>query len=228
MPKLTLCFKGRFIGLHNLSGTAATIGRAADADIHIESLAVAERHALITLRNEQCQIAPIRENQIRVNHRIITTPTPLAHGDIIQIGKHELFFSESSLELDPGSLKHNVHAISSRAQRRESANEAFDQLLDNLSSLPSGTIQILSGGHLGKIIPLQRGLTRLGLTGNECAVIAHRDDGYYISHLEGDAPPMVNNQSIANSCVRLHEGDEIRMGDIRMRFHEQVEQSAAI
>jgi len=228
MPKLTLCFKGRFIGLHNLAETTATIGRATDADIHIESLAVAERHAMVTRLENQCQIAPIEENKVLVNHRAITTPTPLSHGDSIQIGKHELFFSENSIALNPASLKNNVHSLKPASRQRESADSAFDQLLNNLNTLPSGTVQILNGGHLGKIIPLQRGLTRLGLTGNECAVIAHRNDGYYISHLEGDEPPRVNKQSIANRCVQLHEGDEIQMGEIRMRFHERIEQSAVI
>ncbi|AKH19538.1 FHA domain-containing protein [Sedimenticola thiotaurini] len=228
MPKLTLCFKGRFIGLHNLGETSATIGRAADADIHIESLAIAERHALITLRENRCRITPIRDNKVLVNHRMITSPTPLSHGDVIQIGKHELFFSENSMELNRPTLKTNVHSLKPAPRQHDSANTAFDQLLNNLNTLPSGTIQILNGGHLGKIIPLQRGLTRLGLTGNECAVIAHRNDGYYISHLEGDEPPLVNKQSIANRCVQLHEGDEIQMGEIKMRFHEQIEQSAAI
>jgi len=228
MPKLTLCFKGRFIGLHNLSETTATIGRAGDAGIHIESLAVAEQHAVITLKDEQCHVCPIDDNEVWINHQPVTTPTQLSHGDIIQIGKHELFFSDNNVGLDPSFLKDNVHPINSPGQQPEITKNAFDQLLHCINTLPTGTIQILSGRHLGKIIPLQRGLTRLGLTGNECAVIAHRDDGYYISHLEGDTPPRVNNQTIGNSCVRLHEGYEIQMGNIRMRFHEEIEQSAAM
>lgn len=228
MPKLTLCFKGRFIGLHNLSETTATIGRAADAGIHIESLAVAERHALITLNNEQCHISPIDDNKVWVNHHPLTTATQLSHGDIIQIGKHELFFSEDTIGLNPTFLKGNVHSINQPGRQPGVSKSAFDKLLHSINTLPTGTIQILSGRHLGKIIPLQRGLTRLGLTGNECAVIAHRNDGYYISHLEGDVPPKVNNQSIGNSCVRLREGNEIQMGNIRMRFHEEIEQSAVM
>lgn len=214
--------------MHNLSETNAIIGRATDADIHIESLAIAEQHALVTLKNEQCHIAPLEDNRVQLNHRPVTAPTPLSHGDMIQIGKHELFFSENSMGLDTKSITDNVRSIDSTERKQEKAQNPFDRLLQNINALPSGTIQILSGGHLGKIIPLQRGLTRLGLTGNECAVIAHRDDGYYISHLEGDTPPRVNKQSIDSRCVRLHEGDEIQMGNIRMRFHEEIEQSAVI
>ncbi|WP_428604815.1 FHA domain-containing protein [Sedimenticola sp.] len=225
MPKLTLCFKGRFIGLHNLAAGSNIIGRDVDADIHIESLAIAGRHAQITIKSEQCHISPLDDNLIRINQRPVSEETQLAHGDTIQIGKHELFFADDVIELAP---RDNVHAIGDPDRKPRTADNAFDQLISSINTLPSGTIQILSGRHLGKIIPLQRGLTRLGLTGNECAVVAHRDDGYYISHLEGDVPPKVNNRSIDNRSVRLEDGCEILLGNTRMRFHEEIEQSAAI
>jgi predicted component of type VI protein secretion system len=224
MPKLTLCFKGRFIGLHNLSESSVTIGRAPDTGIHIESLAVAERHALLTLEQEQCHVSPIDNHEVRVNRRPVAEPTLLCHGDVIQIGKHELIFSDDTTGLNP-ALTQNVRPIAPPQGRPD--KDTLEQLISSIDTLPNGTIQILSGRHLGKIIPLQRGLTRLGLTGNECAVIAHRDDGYYISHLEGDTPPLVNNRSIGDSSVRLREGDEILLGGTRMRFHERIEQSAA-
>ncbi|TVT55750.1 MAG: FHA domain-containing protein [Sedimenticola thiotaurini] len=227
MPKLTLCFKGRFIGLHNLTETTATIGRAPDAEVHIESLAIAERHALIKQIKERCLISPIAENKTWVNRQLIDEPTLLTHGDIIKLGKHELFFSESATDLNR-SPNTNVQHINQHPTRSASPRQSLDQLVKNLNTLPSGTIQILSGRHLGKIIPLQRGLTRLGMSGNECAVIAHRNDGYYLSHLEGDTPPKVNNRSIGNHTVRLKEGQEIVLGNTRMRFHEEISQSAAM
>ncbi|MCW8943510.1 MAG: FHA domain-containing protein [Sedimenticola sp.] len=227
MPKLTLCFKGRFIGLHNLTETTATIGRAADAEVHIESLAIAERHAQIKQIKERCLITPIADNKTWINRQLIEEPTQLSHGDIIKIGKHELFFSESATDLDR-KLSSNVQPINPRKNRTSAPCQTLDQLVKNLNTLPSGTIQILSGRHLGKIIPLQRGLTRLGLSGNECAVIAHRNDGYYLSHLEGDVPPKVNNCSIGNHTVRLEDGQEIILGTTKMRFHEEIAQSAAM
>lgn len=227
MPKLTLCFKGRFIGLHNLTETTATIGRAPDAEVHIESLAIAEQHAQIKQIKERCLISPIGENKTWINRHLLEEPTQLAHGDIIKIGKHELFFSESATDLDR-KLSSNVQAITTRKKRTTASCQSLDELVQNINTLPSGTIQILSGRHLGKIIPLQRGLTRLGLNGNECSVIAHRHDGYYLSHLEGDTPPKINNRSIGNHTVRLEDGQEIILGTTKMRFHEEIAQSAAI
>ncbi|TVO79036.1 FHA domain-containing protein [Sedimenticola selenatireducens] len=227
MPKLTLCFKGRFIGLHNLTETTATIGRAPDAEVHIESLAIAERHAIIKQVKERCLITPIADHKTWINRRLIDGPTQLKHGDIVKVGKHELFYSESATDLNR-PVNDNVEHIHRHQKLSPASCQSLDQLVNSLNTLPSGTIQIISGSHLGKIIPLQRGLTRLGLTGNECAVIAHRNDGYYISHLEGDTPPKVNNRSIGNHTVRLQEGVEITLGNTKMRFHEEIAHSAAI
>lgn len=227
MPKLTLCFKGRFIGLHNLTETTTTIGRAPDAEIHIESLAIAERHATIKQVKERYLISPIADHKTWINRRLIDGPTQLKHGDIVKIGKHELFYSENATDLNR-PMKDNVEQMDQHKRPVSAFCQSLDQLVNSLNTLPSGTIQILSGSHLGKIIPLQRGLTRLGLTGNECAVIAHRNDGYYLSHLEGDTPPKVNNRSIGNHTVRLQEGVEITLGDTKMRFHEEIAHSAAI
>lgn len=227
MPKLTLCFKGRFIGLHNLSSQRATIGRAAACDIHIDSLAVADQHAAIALEQDCCRVSPVEDAPVYVNQQLIQEPTRLSHGDSLQIGKHELFYSDciTNLNLDKPK-KSSAQNIKSHHQANR--RDPFEQLVSSLSSLPSGTIQILSGRHVGKIIPLQRGLTRLGLSGNECAVIAHRNDGYYLSHLEGEIPPKVNSRCIGNRSVRLQDGQEIQLGSIRMRFHEAIEQSAAM
>ncbi|MCW8906055.1 MAG: FHA domain-containing protein [Sedimenticola sp.] len=227
MPKLTLCFKGRFISLHNLSTGCATIGRAPECEIHIDSLAIADRHARIDLLAKGCQVTPLPDATVYVNQRKIDQPALLAHGDCLRIGKHELFYSDCITDLNQ-DIRQEKRSNGTNGRPRQSRRDPFDRLLNNLSILPTGSVQILSGRHVGKIIPLQRGLTRLGLNGNECAVIAHRNDGYYLSHLEGDIPPKVNSRSIGDHSVRLKEGHEIQLGGIRMRFHEAIEQSAAM
>jgi len=227
MPKLTLCFKGRFISLHNLSAGSATVGRAPQCEIPIDSLAIADRHARIELEQGRCRVTPLTDAPVYVNQRQIEGPTLLSHGDRLRIGKHELFYSDciTDLNRDP---QHEKGSRKMTGSRGETSKDPFERLVNSLSTLPTGSVQILSGRHVGKIIPLQRGLTRLGLNGNECAVIAHRDDGYYLSHLEGESPPRVNSRSIGDHSVRLQEGHEIQLGGIRMRFHEAIEQSAAM
>ncbi len=223
MPKLTLSFKGRFIDLHNLTQQSTTIGRAEACDIRIDSLAVAPLHACIELVSGACQVSPADDQPVYVNQRLIRESITLSHGDCLRIGKHELIFSDCITDLNPQKSRTTPPKKAPHAD-----SNPFERLVSNYNTLPSGSVQILSGQHVGKIIPLQRGLTRLGLSGNECAVIAHRDDGYYLSHLEGKRSPRINRRSIGNRSVRLHEGAEIELGSIRMRFHEAIEQSAAM
>ena len=227
MPKLTLCFKGRFISLHNLPTGCVTIGRAPECEIPIDSLAIADRHARIDIDQAGCRVAPLADAPVYINQRQIEDSTPLSHGDRLRIGKHELFYSDCITDLNQDRWQEKQTRNTGRSGRGND-QDPFEKLVHSLNTLPTGSVQILSGRHVGKIIPLQRGLTRLGLNGNECAVIAHRNDGYYLSHLEGEIPPRVNSRSIGDHSVRLQEGHEIQLGAIRMRFHEAIEQSAAM
>ena len=80
-------------------------------------------------------------------------------------------------------------------------------------------VQIVNGKHFGKVIPMDHGLVRLGNIGQTTATIAHRRDGYFLSHLEGNIPPKVNSQSIGKQSHQLFDGDTIRIGNTRMIFH---------
>jgi hypothetical protein len=98
--------------------------------------------------------------------------------------------------------------------------DAIDKIVEQIDSLPSGYIQVQSGEFLGRIIFLNRSLTRLGLSGDTCAMIAHRSDGYYLSHLDGVAPPRLNGESIGNRSMKLQNGDTIEVQGILMKFHK--------
>jgi hypothetical protein len=98
--------------------------------------------------------------------------------------------------------------------------DAIDQIVNRIDALPSGYMQVQSGEFLGRIIFLNRSLTRLGLSADTCAVIAHRADGYYLSHLDGEAPPLLNGTSIGDRSMKLQDGDRIEVQGIAMKFHK--------
>jgi hypothetical protein len=77
----------------------------------------------------------------------------------------------------------------------------------------------MSGSHIGRTIRLDRAMTRLGKNGQASAMIARREDGYYISHLEGDTPPEVNDRSIADTSHSLRDGDRVRIGRLELHFY---------
>lgn len=194
------------------------VGRAPACNIRIDSLAISIHHAKVKPCNKSyCIEQATEESIILVNHQPESSSL-LHHGDIIQIGEHTIFFSETPATIN--TTKSLIPKI--KITKSSTPIKRVDPVFNNI-----GCIQVLSGPHIGKMIPLQRSLTRLALSGNNCAVIAHRDTGYFLSHLEGESTPLVDNKTIGNKSAQLNDGSIIQIGDIRVRFHQEVEQNAA-
>lgn len=202
MAKLTLFFKDRKLKVFALDQRAATIGRDQDCTIQIDSLAVEPQHARLEPEPEGLRIVPIEPlTSISVNHQPHDS-WRLENGDRIQIGKHELVFDA------------DTPAITA------------DPAVTPLRKLATGWLQIMSGSHLGRTIRLDRAMTRLGKSGTGNAVIARREDGYYLSHLEGATPPCINGQSIGEISAPLKDGDRLDIGGLILHFFLDADGSA--
>jgi hypothetical protein len=208
MPKLTLSFKGHVIDVYHLEKEETCIGRDEDCDICIDSLAIAPHQALIRQNSEhEYQLEAMDEAfPVTINHQRVEV-TSLSHGDVIQIGKHTLTYAVDVME-------HGADLGSRPEQEREAEEDSTS------SEMPStGILQIMNGENFGRIIPLTRNMTRIGHAGGDCAMISKRDDGYFLSFLEGPHPPIVNRISIGNGSHLLHDGDIIEVGGTKMQFH---------
>lgn len=231
MAKLTLFFRNRVVLVYDLEDKGLSIGRDPECDVVIDSLAVEAKHALIMPQGGDYSIFPFSDDtKVMINHQPIESHT-LQHGDIIGIGKHTLSFAESAITL-PASA--NTDAVKDRTENPDppsfpvSPEESEKQLGTKAEVEQAGCVQVISGEHVGKVIALHRPLIRLGLSGNQCAVIAHRQDGYYLSHLEGEHPPLVNGDPIGDRSIRLTDGNIIQVADIRMQFHAEMNQAIAV
>lgn len=196
MAKLTLSFKDKKLKIYPLTGAELVIGRDPDCGIAIDSLAVQPRHARIVAEADSFRVESLQaEDPARINHQPVTEATLLNDGDQIQIGKHTLSYSS------------------------EPASEGVQVNFTSDPRLPTGWLQIMSGAHLGRTIRLDRAMTRLGKTGMESAMIARREDGYYVSHLEGETAPLINDDPIGDRSVRLAAGDRLRIGKLELHFY---------
>lgn len=193
MAKLTLSFKDRKLKVFALDAGDCLIGRDPQCAVVIDSLAIEPEHARIHTDGDTCTIEAANEQcAVSVNNEDLSGAQTLEDGDLIRIGKHSLSFSAES-ESTP---------IETRVTR-----------------LPSvGWIQIQNGTHLGRIIRLDKAFTRVGKPDGDLAVIAHRDDGYYLSALQGDDAPRVNDQSIGEASRKLDNGDHISIGELKVQF----------
>ncbi len=97
----------------------------------------------------------------------------------------------------------------------------FDKIVRNLDALPQGYVQVINGDHIGRIIALNRSMTRLGLSANSCAIVSHRGSaGYFIAPLEGDLYPLINGKPTGDATIPLDDGAIIEIDGIQMKFHK--------
>jgi hypothetical protein len=198
MAKLTLSFKDRKLKVFALQSDDCLIGRESDCAIQIDSLAIAPHHARIRPLDGGLAVEPMdKMSTVQVNGQTIAGAHPLAEGDQIRIGKHTLRYSGESSTVDQSSVVTRIPSI--------------------------GWIQIQNGPHLGRAIRLNKAFTRIGKADADLAVIAHRDRGYYLSHLQGERPPQINDQAIGEGSHRLQNGDQITVGELRLQFFADAE-----
>jgi pSer/pThr/pTyr-binding forkhead associated (FHA) protein len=212
MAKLTLTFKGRVIDVFHIERDKTVIGRNQDCTIPIDSLAVAPTHVEITGNDDKGYLLQALEKDfpVLVNHKM-TEQTSLSHGDVIQVGKHTFSFAEDVMDLGT-DLGGNIPQAPLSDSDEPSENDEL--------KTPLGILQIVNGDDFGRIIPLKRNMTRIGHAGGDCAMIARREEGYFISFLEGRNPPLLNQKPIGNQAQLLTDGDIIDVGGTQMQFHD--------
>jgi pSer/pThr/pTyr-binding forkhead associated (FHA) protein len=210
MAKLTLTFKGKTLHSLNLANGTFTIGREETNDLQIDSLAVAPRHATIAVSSNEKLV-----KQIDPSYPLIINGNPveehhLAHGDLIGVGKHQIFFSDTEKPVPPG--------LPGRVDRDLSASEPDHHTAKHGPVGVDASLQVLKGKNIGVVIPLRRAMTRLGTEAAGSAVIAHRKEGYFLSALVAVNDVQVNNVDIKEDSVLLNHGDVLKVGGNTLQF----------
>lgn len=82
-----------------------------------------------------------------------------------------------------------------------------------------GVVQILSGRNAGRELELTKSLTTLGKPGVQVAVITRRSHGYFITHVEGTAFPVVNGRQLDAQAHPLQDHDVIELAGVKMEFY---------
>ncbi len=225
MPKLTLSFKGKFLKYFPLREGESIIGSDPGCAVFIDSLAIQSQHASVIRTGQTVVLRDLdTPDGTFVNETRLTAERELKEGDTIRVGKHTLTFA---LELPAVAASNEPTLADDDEPIVATAPEEPAPPLPDTSELDLEPIrpprhaflQIMNGQNVGKTISLNRRLTNLGKPGVQTAVIAHRNDGYFLSHLEGDTPPKIGEVSIGDKAWRLEDGDVIQISNIRMQFY---------
>ncbi len=208
MSKLTLSFKGRTLKVFPVLVGEMLIGSDPQCAIHIDSLAVGPRHARLHTEDNITTVQDLDSPEGTFVNQDKITEHRLSDGDVMRVGKHTLsyrFEERPEFEAEP---------VPPPATANEPAPAGAA-----LPQARSAWLQILTGHNLGKTLSLNRALTNLGKPGVARAVIARRNEGYFLSHLEGREAPSVGGHAIGEQAHPLSDGDIIQIGNVRMQFY---------
>jgi pSer/pThr/pTyr-binding forkhead associated (FHA) protein len=81
-----------------------------------------------------------------------------------------------------------------------------------------GVIRMLNGPAQGKEIPLTKAVTTIGRPSVQIALITRRPGGYGITHVEGNAYPLVNGDPIGDGECMIVDGDVIDLAGTLIQF----------
>ncbi len=234
MARLILSLDGQVLAEYNMNKERYTVGRLPDNDIRIDNPAVSGHHSLIiNILNDSFLEDLNSTNGTYVNGKLIKKHA-LQHGDVITAGHHQLRFVEDDDAQQDEFEKTMVIQPSQRPiERIQAARAVADSsgATTTRRALPDGAnqpvkkarLQVLSGAFAGRELELVKALTTLGRPGIQVAAITRRADGFYIVHVDADAPdnyPLVNGTPIGAQVRRLVDNDVIQLAGVKMGFFE--------
>src|SRR5450830_277081 len=234
MAKLIFSLDGAFLGEFPLDKDKITVGRRATNDIHIDNLAVSGEHAtIVTIGNDSFLEDLGSTNGTLVNGKTIKKHV-LQHADVIEFGKYQLkYINELAIPTGIGGSDDFEKTMIIRPMKAAALQDAAKPIAPTpapAAPIPPiaapaaepaivGRVQVLNGPSQGKELVLNKALTTLGKPGVQVAVITKRPQGYFITHVEGAAHPVVNGQSVGAQAHSLNDHDVIEIAGVKMEFY---------
>ena len=210
MSKLTLSFKGKVLKIFPVLKGTMTLGSDPRCAIFVDSLAIQSEHAEIDTVDNNTVIRDLgTEEGTFIGTTKIEGLHTLKDGEVIRVGKHTLTYIYSEDINNTGEIDAIVESIIEKAPPVETKTAEKTQ----------GWLQIMTGTNLGKTMSLSKAMTNLGKPGISTAVITKRQDGYFISQLEGKHPLLISNKELGDKIHQLTDGETIQMGNIKMQFY---------
>lgn len=216
MATLTLIQQSHVQGIYELSDGTFTIGSDADNVISIAANDVAPLHAVVYVAGGRSLLRQADgQFPVTLNGEAVREHT-LKDGDRIGVGSQMLFYVEDAVAKVQGS-------------KGGAAPEVPLKMRDALEPIPfaghlpvqegEASLQFLSGGNIGRVLPLRNAMTQLGKAGQDgAALLARRADGYYLTAIDREDGVKVNEKAIGSTTVKLKPGDLLEVGKQTLQF----------
>ena len=214
--KLILTLDGSILREHAIDRDAITIGRRHGNDIQLNDITVSGRHALVSEVGGRVYVEDLGStNGTLVNGKPVRKQF-LKHGDVIQVGAHQLAYFDPQVEYQETMFI--------------KAEMADTQVLPGLVAAPSvkgqplAATRLLNGPMANTVWEMRKPFNTVGYKGMLLAVIARGVDGYSIAEVRSIKSkratdiPLVNGQQIGKTPRPLKEHDLIEIAGVRMEF----------
>ena len=224
MAKLILTVNGEVAGTHFIDSPRFTIGSVADSSLQLAYPGVSRMHAVIfTVGNDDILEDLNSTNGTLVNGSKIMRHI-LQHDDVIEIAGCQIRYRSQKAASGP-SLDRTmvIKGLSAEAVGRAQAPAGPERVGakkggQSRETSRLGLVKVTKGPQAGNEIELPRVLRTFGKPGEQLAVINHRPHGYFITHVEGRKPALLNGRSIGVNPQPLAPNDVISIAGEELVF----------
>jgi hypothetical protein len=77
---------------------------------------------------------------------------------------------------------------------------------------------VVSGSSAGLEVPVVKAVTTFGRPGIAVVSVAHRRNGFFVTHLAGADVPTLNGRPLGQDAVMLTDNDVLDLAGTQMRF----------
>ncbi len=210
MAKIVVSLNGAVLKEVKLAKERTSIGRHTHNDIVIDNRAVSGAHAVIVMAGHEVILEDLNStNGTLVNGQPIKKHF-LQDKDVIELAKYKISFYTAP---PPRPVVPAVLAQERRTQQEPSRVHVLPE-----RSMFHASIKVLTGANIGKQLVLTKPITTIGRPGVQVTVITQRQEGFFITHVEGEPHPLLNGKTIGGEPQILADGDVIDLAGTRMGF----------
>ncbi len=176
--------------------TDVRIGRRPFNEVVLDDLTVSGAHAVIVSDDGRRLLRDLDSRNGTVLNGTPIRSARLEHGDLIEIGVYRLRYLVDRAPVAPARASADAPPTPAALER-------------------------MSGPERGRMLALERPITSISGGASQVAVVSRRKNGYYVTHLEGLAFPVVNGDVIGLVSHPLLDGDLIELSGTLYRFRQR-------
>jgi hypothetical protein len=239
--KLVLSAANRILREVVIDRKQLTIGRRPYNDLLLDDLTVSGEHAIVHTAGGESVIHDLKSRNGTLINGAPVMQQQLADGDCVDIGIYRLVYKVERIETGrsaagfrptflpplnspvPTNLtgaRTSAWLPSMRSKPAEPSKPINPAIAAFISpdDARSASLRFLGGHDAGRQMMLERPIVSIRNGNGQVAVVAKRLNGYFLTHVEGLAYPLVNGESIGLSAHVLRDNDLIELAGTIIQF----------